>query len=232
MLRVAGAVGLAAALAWLVAPTSASGPEGMPRGFESGLRYLAPALVLGLALLPATRPCASASPALAARSRLSVEIRPQRRVALGMARSAVADCWLRSALSLVRSPSATRSSATTSSTATRTHIHDPGPERRLQVGPEHLRTPASPPPAPASTRSSAPISPTASTTSARAPPRRLHRARHLPAWRRLLNDGDYDYVVASRDRIEPGKPPYPPRPAGPKAPRHLILRKPPTWSSS
>ena len=52
-LGVAGLVGLATALAWLVAPTSASGPEGMPRGFESGLRYLAPALVLGLALLPA-----------------------------------------------------------------------------------------------------------------------------------------------------------------------------------
>lgn len=49
---VVGLVGLAAAVAWLVAPTSASGPDGMPRGFESGLRYLAPALVLGLALLP------------------------------------------------------------------------------------------------------------------------------------------------------------------------------------
>ncbi|HEU5253795.1 MAG TPA: hypothetical protein VFU16_10780 [Solirubrobacterales bacterium] len=52
VLCVAGLVGLATALAWLIAPTSASGPEGMPRGFESGLRYLAPALVLGLALLP------------------------------------------------------------------------------------------------------------------------------------------------------------------------------------
>jgi len=51
-LGIAGLVGLATALGWLVAPTSASGPEGMPRGFESGLRYLAPALVLGLALLP------------------------------------------------------------------------------------------------------------------------------------------------------------------------------------
>jgi hypothetical protein len=51
-LALVGLVGLAAALAWLVAPTSASGPDGMPRGFESGLRYLAPALVLGLALLP------------------------------------------------------------------------------------------------------------------------------------------------------------------------------------
>ena len=56
VLAVAGAVGLAAALAWLVAPTSASGPDGIPRGFESGLRYLAPALVLGLALLPAVLP--------------------------------------------------------------------------------------------------------------------------------------------------------------------------------
>src|ERR1044072_1051787 len=53
VLLVAGLTGLAAALAWLVAPTSASGPEGMPRGFESGLRSLAPALVLGLAVLPA-----------------------------------------------------------------------------------------------------------------------------------------------------------------------------------
>src|SRR3954451_510841 len=52
--RVVALVGLASALAWLIAPTSASGPDGMPRGFESGLRYLAPALVLGLALLPAT----------------------------------------------------------------------------------------------------------------------------------------------------------------------------------
>ncbi len=51
-LAIGGLVGLAVALAWLVAPTSASGPDGSPRGFESGLRYLAPALVLGLALLP------------------------------------------------------------------------------------------------------------------------------------------------------------------------------------
>ena len=52
VLLVAGLVGLASALAWLIAPTSASGPDGMPKGFESGLRYLAPALILGLALLP------------------------------------------------------------------------------------------------------------------------------------------------------------------------------------
>lgn len=51
-LRIAGLAGLAAVIAWLIAPTSASGPLGEPRGFESGLRYLAPALVLGLALVP------------------------------------------------------------------------------------------------------------------------------------------------------------------------------------
>ncbi len=50
-----------------------------------------------------------------------------------------------------------------------------------------------------------------------------------PQWRRLLNEGDYDYVVTSRDRIEPGKPPYPMTAAwtaGPGA--RVILRKPPT----
>jgi hypothetical protein len=53
VLQLMGLVGIAVIVAWLIAPTSASGPEGMPRGFESGLRYLAPALVLGLAILPA-----------------------------------------------------------------------------------------------------------------------------------------------------------------------------------
>jgi hypothetical protein len=55
-MALAGLVGLAAAVSWLVSPTSASGPEGMPRGFESGLRYLTPALILGLALLPTVPP--------------------------------------------------------------------------------------------------------------------------------------------------------------------------------
>ena len=49
------------------------------------------------------------------------------------------------------------------------------------------------------------------------------------AWRRLLNDGDYDYVVASRDRIEPGKPPYPPTARWTEGPgATVVLRKPPT----
>ena len=54
LLRVIGLVGLVAGLTWLLAPTSAEGPAGMPVGFESALRYLTPALILGLAMLPAT----------------------------------------------------------------------------------------------------------------------------------------------------------------------------------
>jgi hypothetical protein len=51
--RVIAVTALAAVAAWLVAPASAEGPEGSPVGFVSGLRYLAPALAIGLALLPA-----------------------------------------------------------------------------------------------------------------------------------------------------------------------------------
>lgn len=43
---------LATVAAWLVAPAAAEGPTGEPVGFVSGLRYLAPALTLALALLP------------------------------------------------------------------------------------------------------------------------------------------------------------------------------------
>lgn len=52
LLRVLGVAGLVTAAAWIASPASAAGPSGMPLSFESGLRYLAPALILGLALLP------------------------------------------------------------------------------------------------------------------------------------------------------------------------------------
>ena len=50
-LRIGGLVGLALLISWFVGPTSASGPEGEPLGFVSGLRYLVPGLAVGLALL-------------------------------------------------------------------------------------------------------------------------------------------------------------------------------------
>lgn len=50
-IRFGGLVAAAVVVAWLVSPTSASGPEGEPLGFVSGLRYLVPGLAIGLALL-------------------------------------------------------------------------------------------------------------------------------------------------------------------------------------
>jgi len=46
---------------------------------------------------------------------------------------------------------------------------------------------------------------------------------------RLLSEGNYDYAVATKDRIEPGRPPYTPL-AGwlERAGARRILRKPPT----
>lgn len=49
--RVGAGVALALVFAWIAAPTSASGNPGVPGGFVTGLRYLAPALMAGMALL-------------------------------------------------------------------------------------------------------------------------------------------------------------------------------------
>ena len=49
--RMLGVVALLAAIAYLLTPLGASGPEGMPVGFRLNIRYLAPALVLALTLL-------------------------------------------------------------------------------------------------------------------------------------------------------------------------------------
>ena len=51
-IRMFGAVAIVAAVGYLFTPLTASGPEGQPDGFAINLRYLAPALALGMALLP------------------------------------------------------------------------------------------------------------------------------------------------------------------------------------
>ena len=115
MLRVAGLVGLAAALAWLIAPTSASGPDGMPRGFESGLRYLAPALVLGLALLPGRPAAATATRSRCGESLGRADTQSAAPIGAALGRPGGSRATgLAHALSSSRSSrSATRSSATT-----------------------------------------------------------------------------------------------------------------------
>jgi hypothetical protein len=50
--RAAGVLALAAAAAYPITPRTAGGPDGLPWAFPGTLRYLVPALALGLALLP------------------------------------------------------------------------------------------------------------------------------------------------------------------------------------
>jgi hypothetical protein len=54
-LRWLGGAVLVGVVAYLFTPLSAAGPEGRPTGFELNIRYLLPALLAGLALLPLPR---------------------------------------------------------------------------------------------------------------------------------------------------------------------------------
>jgi hypothetical protein len=218
-LAVAGLAGLAAAAAWLVAPTSASGPEGMPRGFESGLRYLAPALVLGLALLPT---------AAILRDRLQHWGKRRLAVAPGArTRPSLVACLLAAALVIAAGY-----------VVQRHYLRD-----------RYANPTFATPGLNDAFRWATPLSGARiATTSTRQYPlygtdlsnrvefvgeERPHGGFVAPsncrAWRRLLDRGDYDYVVASRDRVEPGKPPYPATAGWTEGPgATVILRKPPT----
>lgn len=227
-LRVAGAVGLAAGLAWLIAPTSASGPDGMPRGFESGLRYLAPALMLGLALLPTVPLLRSRLASLPLTSSFSVYMPRKRQsqrwgggmwgplagitlllmgVAIGYAvqRHYLKDRYANPTFTTPGLNAAFKwaqgiDDARIATTSTRQY---PLFGRELSnhvdfIGEEQPHGGF-----------------TAPTT--------------CRAYRELINAGNYDYVVTSRDRIEPGKPPYPATARWTKAPNAaVVLREPPT----
>ncbi len=227
-LQVVAAVGLAAGLSWLIAPTSASGPDGFARGFESGLRYLAPALVLGLAILPPAllpwvarwwgSPMAQGAPAS---EHMGEGRRDRPRGPLALAAVVVLTAAIALGYPIQRhylehryaDPSFTTpglnatfawaqgiTDARIATTSTRQY---PLYGRDLSnevtyIGTEQPHGGFTPP-----------------TT--------------CPQWRRLLNAGHYTYVVATRDRIEPGKPTYPPTSRWTKAPgAEVVLRKPPT----
>lgn len=218
--RVAALVGLASALAWLIAPTSASGPDGMPRGFESGLRYLAPALILGLALLPtaprirlwlsfvpdsATKlnhtrrgaPVVAGIGALALLFAVAVGYPVQRHYLEGRYEDpSFTTPGLNAAFAWAREVSGSRI-ATTSTRQYPLFATD------LSNEVEYLGV------------------------------ERSHGGFEAPRgcreYLRLLAEGDYDYVVASRDRLEAGKPPYPPSAGWTKrAGGRVVLREPPT----
>ncbi len=227
-LRVAGAVGMAAALAWLIAPTSASGPDGMPRGFESGLRYLAPALILGMALLP-----------IALRGWLRGEGagHPSDGRILKVPRP------LARHLSGRGMPGALLAAGVLVGVAIGYPVQRHYLENRYKdptfaapglnavfaaksrVSGERIAT---------TTTRQYPLFGTDLSNEVEFVGRHeAHGGFVAPAscreWRRLIDAGDYEYVIASRDRIEPGHPPYPASAhwtEGPDA--RVILRRPPT----
>ena len=192
VLPVVGLTGLAAIAAWLVAPTSASGPDGMPRGFESGLRYLAPAIVLGLAVLPA-----ALLPGVA-RWRGSPD-RTRGPLALG----ALAAVLFAVAIGypIQRHYLENRYANPTFAT--------PGLNAAFKwaTGLSNTRI------ATTSTRQyplfGADLSNHVQYVGEEQPNGGFTAPTTCRQWRHLLNEGDYDYVIASRDRVEPGKPPYP-----------------------
>jgi hypothetical protein len=230
VLGLAGLVGLAAALAWLVAPTSASGPEGVPRGFESGLRYLAPALVLGLALLPAVPLLRSRLASLGAGRGVRLHLVPDS----GTNRNhAPGRCWFAAAAAV----------------ALLLAVAIGYPIQRHYLENRYAEPTFSAPGLDAAFAWARDVSGARiATTSTRQYPlfgtdlsnrvefvgsERDNGGFEAPTtcrqWRRQLNAGDYDYVVTSRDRLEPGKPPYPETTRWTESPQAKpMLRKPPT----
>jgi hypothetical protein len=238
LLRLAGVVGLAAALAWLVAPTSASGPEGMPSGFESGLRYLAPALVLGLALLPTVPPLRARLGRLGAlRLRLSRSGRPSPLSSSISADSAGKSELARRGVVLI-ALLALIAAVVAGYPVQRHYLENryadptfttPG----LNAAFGWSRSVADARIATTSTRQyplfGTDLSNSVQFVGAERPHGGFVAPTSCRAWRRLLNEGDYDYVVASRDRIEPSKPPFPTSAKWTEGPgAAVILRKPPT----
>jgi hypothetical protein len=227
VLPLAGLAGLATALAWLVAPTSASGPEGMPRGFESGLRYLAPALVLGLALLPAAPPLRSrlGHPALGLPLLADGvnEAKRSRGILLGgrLVTALVLVAAIAVGYPVQRHYLQSRYSDPT--------FTAPGLNAAFEwageVADSRIAT--------TSTRQyplfGTDLSNHVQFVGEETPHGGFEAPSTCRTWRQALNAGDYNYVIATRDRIEKGKPLYPSqarwtegRAAKP------ILRKPPT----
>jgi hypothetical protein len=229
LIRVAGGVGLAAALAWVVAPTSASGPDGIPRGFESGLRYLAPALIIGMSLLPIV---------LQERLRGRSMGRPPNRWILkaptSLGRRLSGRGMPRAPLAIV---------------AVLAAIAIGYPIQRHYLKDRYANPTFAAPGLNAVFAATSRVSgERIATTTTRQYPlfgtdlsnRVEYVGRHqphggfvaptsCPEWRRLIDAGHFEYVVASRDRIEPGRPPYPASARWTEGPTaKLILAVPPT----
>lgn len=219
--RTVALVGLASALAWLVAPTSASGPDGMPRGFESGLRYLAPALVLGLALLPTalSRPLEGVLPSFASHG--GEKVGSTFAIRAGWVVGALVVLAVAVGYPTQRHYLAARYEGPTFTT--------PGLNAAFawsrDVNDARIAT--------TSTRQYPLFGTDLSNHVQYLGIHRPHGGFEAPTtcrqYLQLLNESDYDYVIATKDRLEQGKSPYPSLAkwlddAGAK----VILRQPPT----
>jgi hypothetical protein len=204
----------------------------MPQGFESGLRYLAPALVLGLALLPTVRPfrerLASLTPLRSyfpSHTGMNYDINGRERWR-GRRMTAAAGV----ALALI--------AIAAGYLVQREYLRD-----------RYANPTFTAPGLDAAFRWATPLADSRiATTSTRQYPlfgtdlsnrvefvgeERPHGGFVAPstcrAWRRLLDAGGYDYVVASRDRIEQGKAPYPETARWTEGPgATVVLSRPPT----
>jgi hypothetical protein len=265
VLAVAGLVGLAAAVSWLVSPTSASGPDGMPRGFESGLRYLTPALILGVALLPTVPPLRAFCARLASYGPILGE-RPARVDAPGAGRDpSAADRESEAAdpdrlhLGAYSAPKRRRSveedrlprrwvaAIVAVAVVLGVIVGYPVERHYLQ---NRYRDPSFTTPgldaafawardvsgariATTSTRQyplfGTDLSNRVAYVGVERPHGGFEEAQNCRQFRRLIDDGDYDYVVASRDRIEAGKPAFPPQAEWTEGPNaEVVLKKKPT----
>jgi hypothetical protein len=224
--RVMGLVGLAAALAWLIAPTSASGPHGSPHGFESGLRYLAPAIILGLALLPTTSQLRTHLASLPLTSPFPVRMHRKRRsqrkgMGLAFFATGIAALLVGAGYPVQRHYLENRYANPAFTT--------PG----LNAAFKWAQSITDARIATTSTRQYPLYGPDLSNHVDYIGEEQPHGGFTTPttcqAWRRLLNAGNYDYAITTRDRIEPGKPPYPPTSRWTESPSTtVVLRKPPT----
>ena len=257
-LRASAIVALALLAAWLVAPASASGPDGEPLGFLSGLRYLVPALALGLALLPLAPRLRSVGARWAVLGGLALALPftvasgdPWYSGYLAAAVLAGALAVALAALLGSRWPAAHRRAAAGAALAAAALILAAGERgQRTYLENRYADPGFAAPGLDAAFRWARPLSgERIATTSTRQYPLfgtdLSNRVRfvglHRPnagfvrpstcrSWRRALNEGGYDYVVASLDRIEAGHPAFPPEAgwtASDPAAR-VVLRRPPT----
>jgi hypothetical protein len=258
VLRVAGLVGLVAAAAWIAGPASAAGPTGMPLSFESGLRYLAPALIVGLALLPVAAEAGRAPrgalllalllTALAFTDASGVPWHSgyvAGAVAVGALTIASAVLLGSGRLSGLQAPAL----AALAGAALLLAAGAGWVEQRRYLDHRYANPQFAAPGLDAAfkwarglrdqriatnvTRQypfwGTELSNDVRFAGVHQPHAGFVRASSCERWRRLLNAGRYDYVVASLDRIEPGGPAFP-REAGwtrdPNA--SVVLRQPPT----